>query len=75
MSFFSTVTKALCRRPNLARALLRSVASGEPLLTARVAAFHTRMSELIIIPAWKVQLESTCSSWKRWVCIRSRQAA
>ena len=47
MSFFSIVTKALCRRPNLARALLRSVASGEPELTARVAAFHTRMSDLI----------------------------
>lgn len=47
MSFFSIVTKALCRRPNLARALLRSVASGEPELTARVAAFHTRVSDLI----------------------------
>jgi AcrR family transcriptional regulator len=47
MSFFSTVTRALCRRPNLARALLRSVASGEPELTARVASFHTRLSDLI----------------------------
>ena len=47
MSFFSIVTKALCRRPNLTRALLRSIASGEPELTARVAAFHTRMSNLI----------------------------
>jgi len=47
MSFFSIVTRALCRRPNLARALLRSVASGEPDLTPRVAAFHTRISDLI----------------------------
>jgi AcrR family transcriptional regulator len=47
LSFFTIVTRALCRRPNLARALLRSVASGEPELTSRVAAFHTRMSELI----------------------------
>ncbi len=46
-SFFQITTRALCRRPNLARALVRSVASGEPELTQKVAAFHTRMELMI----------------------------
>ena len=46
-SFFQTMTRALCRRPNLARALVRAVASGEPELTQKVAAFHTRIEDLI----------------------------
>jgi AcrR family transcriptional regulator len=46
-AFFQTTTRALCRRPNLARALIRAVATGEPELTAKVAAFHTRMEDLI----------------------------
>jgi AcrR family transcriptional regulator len=46
-SFFQLTTKALCRRPNLARALLRAIASGEPELTQKVAAFHTRMEVLV----------------------------
>jgi AcrR family transcriptional regulator len=46
-AFFQTTTRALCRRPNLTRALLRAIASGEPELTQKVAAFHTGMEELI----------------------------
>jgi AcrR family transcriptional regulator len=46
-AFFQMTTRALCRRPNLARALLRAVATGEPELTQKVAAFHTQMEELI----------------------------
>ena len=45
--FFQITTRALCRRPNLARALVRSVATGEPELTQKVATFHTLMEELI----------------------------
>ncbi len=45
--FFQMTTRALCRRPNLARALIRSVATGVPGLTPKVAAFHTVMEELI----------------------------
>ncbi len=45
--FFQMTTRALCRRPNLARALIRSVATGIPGLTPKVAAFHTVMEELI----------------------------
>ncbi len=46
-AFFKLTTRALCRRPNLARALIRSVATGVPGLTQKVTAFHTVMEELI----------------------------
>ena len=46
-SFFAVATRALCRRPNLARAVLRAVASGDPKLTKRVAGFHDLITELI----------------------------
>jgi AcrR family transcriptional regulator len=38
--FFSTATQGLCRRPMLARAILRAAASGQPELTEKVARFH-----------------------------------
>lgn len=46
IAFFQIVTRALCRRPNLARALIRAVATGEPELTQKVAAFHTQTMQL-----------------------------
>jgi AcrR family transcriptional regulator len=46
-SFFQMTTRALCRRPNLARALVRAIATGEPELTQKVAGFHTLMERLI----------------------------
>lgn len=46
-SFFHVTTRALCRRPNLARALIRSIATGEPELTQKVAAFHKLTESLI----------------------------
>jgi AcrR family transcriptional regulator len=46
-AFFQSTTRAICRRPNLARALVRAIAHGEPDLTQKVAAFHTRMERLI----------------------------
>lgn len=45
--FFQVTTRALCRRPNLARALIRAIATGEPELTQKVAAFHTDMVQLV----------------------------
>ena len=46
-TFFETITEAICGRPNLARALVRSVASGAPGLTLKVSAFNTRVEDLI----------------------------
>ncbi len=47
VAFFQIVTRALCRRPNLTRALIRALATGEPELSQRVTAFHDDMLELI----------------------------
>ena len=46
--FFLMVTRALCRRPNLARALTRAVATGEPELTQKIGAFHSEIGGLIV---------------------------
>lgn len=46
-SFFQLTTRNLCRRPNLARALIRAIATGEPELTQRVATFHAQMRVLV----------------------------
>lgn len=45
--FFEAYTGSLCGRPNLARALVRSMGSGAPGLTLKVASFHSRMEALI----------------------------
>ena len=47
-AFFSVGTRGLCRRPNLARALLRAAAVGEPLIAKKVAIYHERMESLIV---------------------------
>jgi len=47
-AFFQLVTRALCGRPNLARALIRAVATGEAELTQKVGAFHSQIGELVV---------------------------
>lgn len=46
--FFRAATKGLMRRPRLARAILRAAASGDHELAEKVAAFHSRMSAMIL---------------------------
>ena len=46
-SFFATATNGLCRRPMLAKAMLRATTSGLPELTEKVAAFHGRVTGMI----------------------------
>lgn len=47
-AFFALATRGLVRRPNLARALLRAAACGEPRLAKQVAAFHERMERMVV---------------------------
>ena len=47
IDFFERITMEMCGRPNLARALVRAVASGAPELSLKVSVFHTRMEDLI----------------------------
>ena len=49
IGFFQIVTRALCRRPNLTRAMIRALATGEPELSQKVAAFHTELMQLIAV--------------------------
>jgi AcrR family transcriptional regulator len=46
--FFDTATRTLFRKPNLGRAVLRALTSGDAELTGQVAGFHQRMTGMII---------------------------
>ena len=46
--FFTLITRNFCRKPNLARALLKALVSGHPELAHQVAGFHDRLERLIV---------------------------
>ena len=46
--FFKIVTRAMCRKPKYARAVLRAMASGEPEVAQNVAGYQERMNRIII---------------------------
>jgi AcrR family transcriptional regulator len=48
-SFFQAATRALCRRPNLARAMVRAVTTGDPELTQKMASFHSRVGDFVTL--------------------------
>jgi len=45
---FAISTRALCRRPKLARAVLHAVASEDPELSSKIRAFHRVVCDLVI---------------------------
>jgi AcrR family transcriptional regulator len=45
---FNALTKGLLRKPNLAKALVRSLASGDPNITERVASFHALITAMVM---------------------------
>ena len=45
--FFQRATQGLTRKPHLARAVLRAIASGDRNTAAKVATFHQRMTRMI----------------------------
>jgi AcrR family transcriptional regulator len=47
-NFFGIVTRGLCRKPKYARAVIRAMASGEPEVAGKVAAYQERITGLII---------------------------
>ncbi|MGH0034920.1 MAG: TetR/AcrR family transcriptional regulator [Myxococcota bacterium] len=49
VALFSVATRGLLRRPNLARALIKAAASGDPELALQVAGFHDRMERLMLV--------------------------
>jgi TetR/AcrR family transcriptional regulator, cholesterol catabolism regulator len=48
VGFYTVLTRALCRRPHFARAVLRAMASGQPEVARHVVAYQGRMNGLII---------------------------
>jgi AcrR family transcriptional regulator len=48
-AFFAAGTRGLCRRPNLTRAVLRALTSGDPDIAEKVSGFHERMARLITV--------------------------
>lgn len=47
ITFFGLATEVFCSKPNLARAVLRAVSSGDPDLTQKVAQFQSLVARLI----------------------------
>lgn len=48
MGFYEPVTRIMCARENLTRALLGAVAAGNPALADRVSAYHERTKALLV---------------------------
>ena len=48
-AYFSLVARAMLRRPNLARALLKAGASGDPGLSKKMAAYHEHIERMIVM--------------------------
>ncbi len=47
-AFFSMATRGLMRRPNLARAMVKALASGDRELAKKVASFHGRVEAMVV---------------------------
>jgi AcrR family transcriptional regulator len=47
-AFFHQVTRAMCGKPNFARAVIRAMASGVPHVAAHVVAYQERMTALVL---------------------------
>jgi AcrR family transcriptional regulator len=47
-NFFEMLTKALCRKPNYARALMRAMTSGDPEITSNIIAYQAYVYSVII---------------------------
>ena len=51
LAFFDLASRSLFRRPNLGRAVLRALTSGDEALTGNVASFHQRVTNMIVAAA------------------------
>jgi len=47
-SFFKIITRAMCRKPKYARAVIRAMASGVPEIAGHVASYQERMNRIIV---------------------------
>lgn len=73
-NLFTAVTKGMTRKPNLARALVRAIASGDPNVTERVASFHGMMTA-ITVSALRGSAASSKQKWGGDADAREREVA
>lgn len=71
MGFFDLMVRGLLRRQHLARALLKAVSSGDPELTQKMAAYHSRIERMLVM-SLRAELNRNCdgaledpASWPR----------
>src|SRR5262245_37661220 len=48
LAVFQLMTRALCKKPNYARAVLRAMSSGEPEVAGNIAAYQGRVNGMLI---------------------------
>ena len=71
---FGAVTRGFLRKPNLAQALIRSLASGDPNITERVASFHAVITALVMA-AIRGEAAAEVSQWGGEADERERRVA
>lgn len=71
---FAAITRGFVRRPNLAKATVRSLASGDPNITERVASFHALITALVMA-AIRGEAAADQAEWGGDVDQRERQIA
>lgn len=71
---FGAVTRGFLRKPNLAQALIRSLASGDPNITERVASFHAVITALVMA-AIRGEAASADAQWGGEADERERRVA
>ncbi len=71
---FAAITRGFVRRPNLAKATVRSVASGDPNITERVASFHGLITA-VVMSAIRGEAAADQAEWGGDVDQRERQIA
>ncbi len=47
-SLFDTLTRAFCKKPNYARAVIRAMASGEPAVAGNVVAYQSQLYRMVV---------------------------
>ncbi len=71
---FAAITRGFVRRPNLAKATVRSLASGDPNITERVASFHALITA-VVMSAIRGEAAADRAEWGGDVDQRERQIA
>ncbi|MEM7135102.1 MAG: TetR/AcrR family transcriptional regulator [Myxococcota bacterium] len=71
---FVAITRGFVRRPNLAKATVRSLASGDPNITERVASFHALITA-VVMSAIRGEAVVAQTEWGGDTDLRERQIA